>query len=118
MSSKFMGRGFAIYVMDKGGRIFAAMHKVGIFHHSSFLAGGSVAGAGEIKVDHGTIKSITNKSGHYRPTAEEMLQVFRELRSRGVSLDRMQYVHMVKDLDEKAPYPGGAAKFVKDHAGV
>jgi hypothetical protein len=110
--SKHMGAGYAIYVMDKRGRIYAAQHKIGIFHHSSFFAGGNVAGAGEMKVDHGSIKSITNKSGHYQPTAEEMIQVFRELQSRGISLDGMEYIAV-----GSTPYPGGAAKFVKDYTG-
>jgi hypothetical protein len=118
MFSKFMGAGYSIYVMDKSGRIFAAQHKVGLFHHSSFLAGGSVAGAGEIKVDQGTIKSITNKSGHYQPTALEMLQVFNELQTRGISLDGLEYIHVEGKQSSKTPYPGGAAKFVKDHAGI
>jgi hypothetical protein len=127
MFSKFMGAGYSIYVMDKSGRIFAAQHKVGLFHHSSFFAGGSVAGAGEMKVDHGTIKSITNKSGHYQPTAEEMMQVFNELQSRAISLDGLEYIPLggspgepvtPSKLFSKNPYPGGAAKFVKDQAGT
>jgi hypothetical protein len=92
--SKFMKQGWAIFVMDSSGRFFAAQHKVGLFHHSSFLAGGNVAGAGEIKIEGGRIKGITNKSGHYLPTAEEMTQVFAELESNGVDLATVDYYHM------------------------
>jgi hypothetical protein len=37
--SKFMGEGWAIYVMDPVGRFFVGQHKVGLFHYSSFLGG-------------------------------------------------------------------------------
>jgi hypothetical protein len=92
--SKFMKQGWAIFVMDSSGRFFAAQHKVGLFHHSSFLAGGNVAGAGEIKVEGGRVKGITNKSGHYQPTTAEMMQVFAELESNGVDLASVDYYHL------------------------
>ncbi|MEX6429946.1 hypothetical protein AB6A68_08855 [Ferrimicrobium acidiphilum] len=104
MFSKFMGSGFAIFVMDKAGKIYSAQHKVGLFHHSSFLAGGAVAGAGEMKVESGTLKTITNKSGHYRPTAEEMVQVLDELYSRGVDLKKVDYVHKVGTSTDRTPW--------------
>jgi hypothetical protein len=104
MFSKFMGPGFAIFVMDKMGKIYSAQHKVGLFHHSSLLAGGEVAGAGEMKVQSGVLKTITNKSGHYRPTAAEMVQVFDELYSRGVNLHQVDYVHKVGNSNNKEPW--------------
>jgi hypothetical protein len=120
MFSKHMGAGYSIYVMDKEGRLYAAQHKVGLFHHSTFLAGGVVAGAGEVKVEHGTVKTITNKSGHYLPTAAEMVQVLEELKDRGINLASVEYIPMggttgtAKDMAQKQPYPGGAAQFVED----
>jgi len=117
--SKFMGTGYAIYVMDKRGRLYAAQHRVGIFHHSSFFSGGDVAGAGEMQVIGGVVKSITNKSGHYQPTEDEMVQVMRELAGRGVDLSAVEYVpiglHFMGGINSKAPYPGGAAAFLTDH---
>ena len=116
--SNFMGRGYAIYVMDGHGNLYASQHKVGIFHHSSFLAGGDVTGAGEIKIERGAVKAITNKSGHYLPTSEEMVQVFEELEARGVNLSAVEYIPMgtpdAFGLRGKDPYPGGARKFLAD----
>jgi hypothetical protein len=91
--SNHSGGGWAIFVMSPNGNIYAGSHKVGLFHHSSFLAGGNVAGAGEVKASGGTISGLTNKSGHYRPTSAEMVQVFDELKSRGVSLSSVRYQH-------------------------
>ena len=114
MFSKFMGSGYAIFVMDKSGRIYAGQHKIGLFHHSSFLAGGDVAGGGEMKVEAGTLKAITNKSGHYWPRAEEMVQVFDELHSRGVDLTKVDYVHLVGSQDSKTPW-GTAFDFLNQY---
>ena len=86
MFSKHSGNGFGIYVMSPNGELYSHAHKVGLFHHSSFLAGLPTAGAGEIKVDGGTVKHVTNKSGHYQPDDENMKQTLEELRSRGVNL--------------------------------
>ncbi len=116
--SKFAGSGFAIFVMAPDGKIYAGQHKVGLFHHSSFLSGGKAAGAGEIKVDGGRLTKITNKSGHYIPGVSEVVQTFAELQSRGVSLD-IPYVH-VNGFDEansKKEYPGGAKAFYEQHKG-
>lgn len=58
----------AIFVMTKNGRLLAGKkHPVFRFHHSSLLAGGDVAAAGELMVTNGEIKEVTNCSGHYRP---------------------------------------------------
>jgi hypothetical protein len=115
MDSNYMGRGFAIYVMDSAGRLYASQHKVGLFHHSSFLAGADVAGAGEMNVVGGVLKVITNKSGHYAPTKQEMAQVLEELEGRGVNLSQVEYIH-VDDTGNRAktPYPGKAKKFLED----
>ncbi len=83
-SSAFSG-GRAIFVMGKTGRIFAnKSHSVGKFHHSSFLAGQPVGAAGEIKVDNGEIKLISNKSGHYKPSKMYIDQFLKELKTRGI----------------------------------
>src|SRR5262245_28087078 len=58
----------AIFVMDSNGTFYASNHHmVGDFHHSSFLAGAAVAAAGELEVENGVLKAISNRSGHYRP---------------------------------------------------
>lgn len=80
--------GRAIFVMDEHGNIYASKApKVGEFHHSSFLAGRPVAGAGEIEAMSGEITAISNNSGHYKPNAEIMVQVMDELKKQGVNTD-------------------------------
>ncbi|MGD1908340.1 MAG: DUF4157 domain-containing protein [Leptolyngbyaceae cyanobacterium] len=90
MFSKVAGKGFGIYVMSPDGSLYSHAHKVGLFHHSSFLAGLPTAGAGEIKVINGAVKKITNKSGHYQPNDKQMAQTLQELRARGVNLSEVE----------------------------
>jgi len=108
MFSKHSGQGFGIYVMAPDGRLYAGVHKVGLFHHSSFLAGMPTAGAGELKVDSGTLQVITNKSGHYKPGRAQMINVLKQLKERGVGLTGVR-LDLVSEIDN---YPGGAQKFL------
>jgi hypothetical protein len=85
MVSNTSGAGFGIFVMSPTGDVYVGSHKVGIFHHSSFLAGGNVAAAGEMKVSGGKLQTLTNKSGHYKPTHEHNLQVISELQESGIA---------------------------------
>ena len=113
MYSKFKGDGFAIYVMSQDGRFYSTSHKIGLFHHSSFLGGGAVAGAGEMKVVGGTIQYITNKSGHYWPGDKELTQTLHALEGASgfssAKLARLMPGGAVQD-----PYPDGAAGFLRD----
>lgn len=91
--------GGMIFVMSKSGKIYGAdmiaevlkrsdkgnKEYVG-FHHSSFLAGGEVAGAGEIQVSGGQLTSISDASGHYKPKVEFLYQFLNELARKGVAL--------------------------------
>lgn len=53
--------------MDGNGNLYASPdQKVGHTHHSSFLGGDPVAGAGEIEVRDGKLVAMTYQSGHYR----------------------------------------------------
>src|SRR5215218_5624405 len=85
MVSKASGPGFAIFVMDGAGNIYAGQHRVGLFHHSSFLAGRDVTAAGEQKVSAGKLEVKTSKSGHYTPDAEQTWQAVKEMAALGVS---------------------------------
>jgi hypothetical protein len=77
-------KGRAIFVMDHRGNIYVSNEQTrGKFHHSSFLAGAPVAAAGDIRVENGVIKAISRKSGHYRPTENQLNQVLWELHGRG-----------------------------------
>jgi hypothetical protein len=72
-------RGHAIFVMDQNGNIYASNNPAqGKFHHSSFFGGEPVAGAGEIRVENGVLKGLSDRSGHYRPDwslVQQMKQV-------------------------------------------
>jgi hypothetical protein len=85
------GSGNAIFVMDDQGNIYAStrqeLHR---FHHSSFLAGGDVAGAGELVVQDGTPVMITPRSGHYWPTPEMNQQVIEQLKRMGVDTSKLR----------------------------
>jgi hypothetical protein len=87
LATNHTGPGFGIYVMSAEGNIYAGGHAVGHRHHSSFLAGGAVAGAGEMEVHNGRLLWISNKSGHYRPDFFMLFQVLEELRSAGVPMN-------------------------------
>jgi peptidoglycan hydrolase-like protein with peptidoglycan-binding domain len=86
MFAKASGTGSGIYAMDADGRIYLGTHNVGLFHHSSFLAGGAAAAAGDMKVTNGVPTFISNHSGHYKPETRHLLNVLYELIDRGVPL--------------------------------
>ena len=81
------GPGFEIFAVDAKNEIHMASHKIGKYHHSSLLAGGNVAMAGEMKVEKGKITYLSNKSGHYVPGAEALVQFLHFLDKDGVAMD-------------------------------
>jgi hypothetical protein len=83
----FGGGGRAMFVMDEQGNVYAStVQEVGRLHHSSFLAGAPVSGAGEIEVVDGVLTRISSRSGHYRPPPELQDQVLGVLGTRGVDI--------------------------------
>ncbi|WP_157229160.1 hypothetical protein [Nocardia brevicatena] len=85
------GGGRAIFVMDSVGNIYSSpYHILGEFHHSSFLAGMPVAGAGELQVAQGRVQLISDHSTHYRPARYFTRQVVDNLRRQGVHIDDRQ----------------------------
>lgn len=88
-SMKKSGR--AIFAMSPSGHLYAGSHVVNRFHHSSFLSGAAVLGAGELITDEtGKLTGITNKSGHYKPTAENILNVLKKLDEADVDLNHVE----------------------------
>ncbi|AGL15609.1 hypothetical protein [Actinoplanes sp. N902-109] len=90
------GEGRAIFVMDGNGNLYATTnHRPGLIHHSSLLAGGDVAGAGEIKVVDGQLVEFTDRSGHYQPRPEVNDQALAALREQGLRTtdDFQQFDH-------------------------
>ncbi len=85
-SSFLETEGTAIFVMNPNGDMYAANDRVpGKFQHSSFLAGAPVAAAGEIEVHNGVVQFISGKSGHYRPSADQLNQMVSNLKSQGAA---------------------------------
>lgn len=92
-----------IFVMDGEGQVFAKEGQAALsqmdetargvhVHHSSFLAGEAVAGAGEMTVDkQGFISGITDRSGHYKPGEQQSTQTLDELEKQGVNLDNVRF---------------------------
>jgi hypothetical protein len=81
------GAGFEIFAVDAKNEIHMASHKIGKYHHSSLLAGANVALAGEMKVENGKLVYLSNKSGHYVPSAESLVQLLHILEKDGVAMD-------------------------------
>jgi hypothetical protein len=84
------GAGWAIYVVNPRGQWFAGSHRVGAFHHSTFLGGRPVLSAGEMQVVQGAVTVLTAKSGHYQPTMEQFVNGLKSLKRACISLDRCQ----------------------------
>lgn len=91
------GPGHAIFVIDSNEQFFAGSHVRGKFHHSSFVEGAAVMGAGEIQTNYlGEIISITNKSGHYKPDEKQILNTFRILEKNGINLNNVNFTKISK----------------------
>lgn len=82
------GGGRAIFVMDEHGNMYASnVQRVGDFHHSSFLGGAPVTGAGELQVVNGRVQTVTDHSGHYTPGRSNTQRVLDELGQQGVDMN-------------------------------
>lgn len=79
-----------IFVMSTCKKLYAGEKKKGRFHHSSFLAGGATVAAGRLVVEHGTLKSISAYSGHYRPTDDRLDAFLSFLVENGVDLNEVE----------------------------
>lgn len=91
--------GLAIWVMDAAGNVYASLeHARGLFHHSSFLAGGPVAMAGDLRVFDGELVQLSNQSGHYRPPPAAMRQITERLTEMGIDLSKVQVDTLGVDL--------------------
>jgi RHS repeat-associated protein len=77
-----------IFVMDPQGRVFAGAPRIFEFHHSSFLASGDVASAGEIEVASGLLLRNNSESGHYKPTEAHNDQFVQEMSERGINAEQ------------------------------
>lgn len=82
-----------IFVVDPYGNFyFSKFSFPTVFHHSSFLAGNAVAGAGEMVISHGRVISLNNESGHYKPSNNLHEQVKDLLYRQSVEISEVYYV--------------------------
>lgn len=70
------------FVISEGGEWYAKAGNFAnaTFHHSSFLSGAPVMLAGTMRVVAGSLKYISNNSGHYAPRIADLLNGAKELR--------------------------------------
>ncbi|XP_062117558.1 IQ domain-containing protein IQM3 isoform X2 [Humulus lupulus] len=88
-----------IFVMSTSKQLYAGEKKKGVFHHSSFLAGGATLAAGRLEAELGTLKSISAYSGHYRPTDDRLDTFLSFLKENGVNLNEVQIRKANEDSD-------------------
>ncbi|XP_040936244.1 IQ domain-containing protein IQM3 isoform X2 [Gossypium hirsutum] len=88
-----------IFVMSTSKKLYAGKKKKGMFHHSSFLAGGVTLAAGRLVVEHGDLKSISAYSGHYRPTDDSLASFLSFLKENGVNLNEVEIRRATDDSD-------------------
>ncbi|CAA0818847.1 IQ calmodulin-binding motif family protein [Striga hermonthica] len=79
-----------IFVMSTSKKLYSGEKKKGLFHHSSFLAGGATLAAGRLIVEDGVLKSISAYSGHYKPTDDSLDTFLLFLKENGVDLDKVE----------------------------
>jgi hypothetical protein len=98
---RMLGTNRAIFAMTDDGRIFTANDRdliqadatgkeINLFHHSSFVGGAPVAGAGELYFTNGVLTGVSNESGHYMPEFIHLKQVLQEFQSRGVDMSTVR----------------------------
>jgi hypothetical protein len=54
--------------------------------HSQYMAGEPVACAGEMTIVNGSLKAVSNTSGHYKPPGNRLIQVLWSLQKKGINL--------------------------------
>lgn len=72
------------------------------FHHSSFLAGEEVAGAGEMQVRDGQVELVSDTSGHYRPGSQQMMQTVQQLEKNNVPVEKLGVEFVGKSQGQEA----------------
>jgi len=87
--------------MDDRGNMYMG-RELARMKHSSFLAAGSVAFAGEVAVYNGKVVFINPRSGHYLPGRAHMEQLVAEFRRQGMAVD-----------DDFVEYDWGSRKLVR-----
>lgn len=72
------------------------------FHHSSFLGGRPVLGAGQLIVNNGRLTMVSNSSGHYRPDPARHFNTLLFFRRSGIDLSTVRSVLYGEDGHREA----------------
>jgi hypothetical protein len=99
----------AAYVWTRCGTLLAGDHQENKLHHSSFVSGDSVRCAGMIKVEQGKVSYVSNNSGHYKPSNDNLRQFCTWLRDRNVCTPDVMIREMRPGDASAVVTPGGAA---------
>ncbi|MCX6990329.1 MAG: hypothetical protein NTX49_04615 [Chlamydiae bacterium] len=108
--------GKGIFVIGPYRKMYVGTHIMGEFHHSSFLSGAAVFGAGSIVTNaEGKIIELSNHSGHYKPGDPQLLATLKLLEDSGVDLSGVKLVRKsANGIDESY----NSAKIFLDSQGV
>lgn len=93
----------AIYAMDTDERLFCIGSRSGegiIYNHSSFLSGHPVICAGMLACNNGVIEKLSNESGHYKPSTQNLVDCVLALGYAGLNLQSFE----VEDVSRKREY--------------
>ncbi|KAG6427510.1 hypothetical protein SASPL_111756 [Salvia splendens] len=88
-----------IFVMSTFKRLYIGEKRKGLFHHSSFLAGGATLAAGRLTAEHGVLKCISAYSGHYKPTDDILNSFLSFLEESGVNLNEVEIQKPTDDYE-------------------
>lgn len=94
------GPGFGTFAIDEEGRFFTGSHRPGSEYHSSLVSGNPVRAAGEIRVENGQLLEITNKTGHYKTSRDQLITILKDLQSQGYDLSKTT-VRLARVIDNK-----------------
>ncbi|MGQ0700409.1 MAG: hypothetical protein ACT4PZ_19495 [Panacagrimonas sp.] len=87
-----------VFDVDPAGRNLTGLDQV---NHSTVNAGKGVICAGMIAVDQGVLKVITNTSGHYKPSKQDLARALEILVGEGLNLSQAE----VRTVNFAAPPP-------------
>lgn len=94
----------------------AVPHALELVNHSSLIAGGRAAAAGEISAAKGKLQQVSDQSGHYRPDNPMLHQAVKHFADEGVDMHDVA-VKMVGKTPGQRPLIASAREFMQ-HEGA
>jgi len=79
-----------MFVIGPDETLYVAEKVWGTFHHTSFLGGSVVLGAGSMMVTGGKLNLVNPHSGHYLPSPENFARCCAILESKGIRMDGVE----------------------------